>query len=109
LLELYKTIIEKHSNTIKVNTLLETQQITYILLTLREMPKSELILVVKLTIIYTLPYTPKNDTSLENADTIAELTTQIIQILTAKTLEIILVRVNANEPFRVFAHLNYKI
>ena len=54
-------------------------------------------------------HTLKNDTLLENANIIAELTTQIIQILTAKTLEIILVRVNANEPFRVFAHLNYKI
>jgi hypothetical protein len=69
----------------------------------------ELILVVELTTIHTLPHTPKNDTSPENADTIAELTTQIVQIPTAKTSEIVPVRVNANKPFRVFAHPNYKI
>jgi hypothetical protein len=54
-------------------------------------------------------YTLKNDTSPENADAIAELTTQIVQIPTAKISEIVLVGVNANEPFRVFAHLNHKI
>jgi hypothetical protein len=36
------------------------------------------------------------NTLLENADAIAELTTQIVQIPTAKILEIILVKVNAN-------------
>jgi hypothetical protein len=73
------------------------------------MLESEPILVVKLTTIYTLLYTPKNDTLLENANAITELITQIIQIPTAKTLEIVLIKVNANEPFRVFAHPNYKI
>jgi hypothetical protein len=34
---------------------------------------------------------------------------QIIQIPITKTLEIILVKVNANKPFKVFAHFNYKI
>jgi hypothetical protein len=34
---------------------------------------------------------------------------QIVQILTAKTLKIIPVKVNTNKPSRVFAHPNYKI
>jgi hypothetical protein len=54
LLKLYKSIIKKHNNIIKVNTLLETQQVAYILLTLWEMLKLELILVIKLITIYTL-------------------------------------------------------
>jgi hypothetical protein len=54
-------------------------------------------------------HTLKNDTLLENANIIAELTTQIIQIPTTKTLKIVLIRVNANKPFKVFVHLNYKI
>ena len=54
-------------------------------------------------------YTFENDTLLENANAIAELTTQIIQIPIAKILKIVLVKVNANKPFRVFAHFNYKI
>jgi hypothetical protein len=73
------------------------------------MLKSELILIVKLITIYTLLHTLKNNTLLENANIIAELITQIIQIPTIKTLEIILVKVNANKPFKVFVHLNYKI
>jgi len=56
----------------------------------------EPILIRELTTIYTLLHTPKNDTLLENADAIAELTTQIIRIPIAKILEIVLVKVNAN-------------
>jgi hypothetical protein len=33
---------------------------------------------------------------------------QIIQIPTTKTLEIILIKVNSNKPFKVFIYLNYK-
>jgi hypothetical protein len=73
------------------------------------MLESELVLIRELITIYTLPYTLENDTLLENADAIAEPITQIVQIPTAKILEIVLVRVNANEPFRVFVHPNYKI
>ena len=34
---------------------------------------------------------------------------QIVQILTAKTLKIIPVKVNTNKPSRVFAHPNHEI
>ena len=111
LLKLYKSTIEKHNNTIEVNTLLETQQAACILLTLRETLKLKPILVIKPITIYTLLQTPKNDTLLKITDftIIAELITQIVQISTAKTSKIVLIKVNANEPFRVFVHLNYKI
>ena len=97
LLKLYKSTIEKHNNTIEVNTLLETQQAACILLTLRETLKLKPILVIKPITIYTLLYTLKNNTSLKitNFIIIAELM-QIIQIPTAKTLEIVLIKVNAN-------------
>jgi hypothetical protein len=42
-------------------------------------------------------HTPKNDTLLENANAIAEPITQIIRIPIAKILEIIFVKVNAND------------
>jgi hypothetical protein len=74
------------------------------------MPKSELVLVREPITNDTLLHTPKNDTLLEITDfTITAKPMQIIQIPTTKTLEIILVRVNANKLFRVFAHFNYKI
>jgi len=87
------------------------QQVAYILLTLRETLELELVLIIKPITIYTLLQTPKNDTLLKITDftIIAELITQIVQISTAKTSKIVLIKVNANEPFRVFVHLNYKI
>jgi hypothetical protein len=50
----------------------------------------ELVLVVELTTIHTSLQTPKNDTLLEITNDIAELI-QIVRILTAKTLEIVLI------------------
>jgi hypothetical protein len=52
--------------------------------------------------------TLENDISLEILDFIAE-PTQIVRIPTTKTLEIVLIEVNANEPFRGFVHFDYKI
>jgi hypothetical protein len=73
------------------------------------MPESKPVLVVKLTTIYTSLQIPKNDTLPGIADATAELTMQIIQILTAKTLGIIPIKVNANKPSRLFAQLNYEV
>jgi hypothetical protein len=60
------------------------------------MLESELVPIREPTTIHTSPYTPKNDTSPENADAIAEPTTQIVQIPTAKISEIVFVKVNTN-------------
>ena len=76
---------------------------------LLETLKSELVFIRELITIYTLLHTFKNNTLLEIANAIAELTTQIIQISTAKISEIILVKVNINKPFKVFIYFNYKI
>jgi hypothetical protein len=76
---------------------------------LKETLELELILViVKLITIDSLLQTLENDISLEILDFIAE-PTQIVRIPTTKTLEIVLIEVNANEPFRGFVHFDYKI
>jgi len=99
---LYKSTIEKHNNTIKLNTLIE--QVTYILFTLREMLEIKPILVHFTTKNNTSPgiaySTTKNDTSLRITDftneNATESTTQIVQILLTKTLKIELIKVNEN-------------
>jgi len=108
LLESYESTIEKHGNTIKVDTLVE--QATCTLFTLRETLETER----ESTAIDTLLWTPKNDTSPKIADsTITAEPTQIVQIPITKTLEIVLLKVNTNDqnnkPFRVFTHFNHKI
>ena len=90
------------------------QQVAYILLTLRETLELKPILVVESITIYTSLQIPKNDTSPKIADsTITVEPTQIVQIPTTKTLEIVLLKVNTNDqnnkPFRVFTHFNHKI
>jgi len=68
------------------------------------------VLVVKPTTIHTSLHIPKNDISPKITDfTIIAEPMQIIQIPTAKTSEIVLIKVNANKLFRVFVHPNYKI
>ena len=106
MLELYKSTIEKHSDIIEVDTLIEMQQVAYILLTLREILELKLVLVVKLITIHTLLHIPKNDILPKITDfTIIAEPMQIVQILTAKKIR----KVNANKLFRVFVHLNYII
>jgi len=89
---LYKSTIDKHSNTIKVDTLLDVAACT--LITLRETLEVELALVRLLAIIDTLPDLLQNDTllpSLSITDFIDESTTepdQIERIPTAKEPQI---------------------
>jgi len=102
---LYKSIIEKHSNTIKVDTLVK--QAACILLTLKETLEIEPILVHFTTKNDTLPkiklipvhFITKNDTSPRITDSTNENATEptkIVQIIPAKTLEIELIKVNIN-------------
>ena len=124
-MESYKSTIDKHGNTIEVDTLLDVA--ARILITLRETLEVKLALVRLLAIIDTLPNLLQNDTllpSLGIIDFIDENTTkpdQIERIPTAKEpqierFSISYTKVNTIsqndqniELFRVFAHLNYKI
>ena len=122
---MYKSTIDKHSNTIKVDTLLDVAACT--LITLRETLEVELALVRLLAIIDTLPDLLQNDTllpSLSITDFIDESTTepdQIERIPTTKELQIesfsiSYTKVNTIgqndqniELFRAFAYPDYKI
>ena len=84
LLESCKSIIKKHGNTIKVNTLVK--QVAYTLFTLRETLETKPIL---------LHFIIENDTLPRIADFTAR-PTQIVQILTAKTLKIVFGEVNTH-------------
>ena len=124
-MESYESIINKHGNTIEVDTLLDEAACT--LITLREMLEVKLALVRSLAIIDTLPDLLQNDTlppSLGITNSINESTTepdQIERIPTAKELQIesssiSYTKVNTIgqndqniELFRAFAYPDYKI